>query len=95
MDHHGERGATRRFEGPDTEIVARLRLFLDLNVQRRKHRPFFVAIGKADTDVARRQGLVAAFEMVCIPVAFAYIRSNQYNLITLIQELGRSETDTM
>ena len=92
LDHHGAHGATRHVEGPDTEIVARIRLFLDLNAERRKHRPLFAAIGDAETDVARRQGLVEAFETVSIPVAFAYIRSNPYNLITLIQELGQSET---
>ena len=80
--------------GLDAAIAAEIRLFVGLNVQRKTCDPLFAAIDDATTDMARRQCLVKAFSAVGCPLTFEYIRSNQYNLITLIQKLGRS-SDTV
>ena len=79
--------------GPDPAIISDIRLLLGLNVQRKEFGPLFVAIEDAETDLARRKSLVEAFSAAACPLMFEYIRSNQYNLISMIQQLGRSETD--
>ena len=87
VDLHGDRGIAL---GLDAAIMAEIRHFLELNVQRKTCSPLFAAIGDAETDRARREGLVEAFSAAGCPLTFECIRSNDYNLISLIQQLGRS-----
>ena len=89
LNLHGENGQA---SGLDTTTMADIRLLLGLNVQRKTYGPLFAAIGVAETDAARRQCLVKAFLAAACPLTFECIRSNQCNLISLIQQLGRSET---
>ena len=89
---YGDGGTAR---GVDAAVVANLRLFLGLNIQRRTHGPLFAAIGDARTNAARKQCLVEAFLAGTCPLLFEYIRSNQYNMIALIQQLGRHATVRM
>ena len=85
----GDRGLVR---GLDAAIEGDIRFYLGLNVQRTTCAPLFAAIDDAETDVARRTRLVDGFVAAGCPLTFEYIRSNQWNLIFLIQQLGRSES---
>ena len=68
-----------------------LRINERMNVQRRICDPLFAALDDAETDMARRQHLVEGFLATGCPLSFEYIRSNHHNVISLIQQLGRSE----
>ena len=68
-----------------------LRLNAEMSAQRETCGPLFVAISDAQTDMARKQCLVAGFLAAGCPLTFEYIRSNHHNVISLIQQLGRTE----
>ena len=80
--------------GIDTTTEAKIRFILGLNVQLKAERrtcdPVFAAIGDVETDVAHRQCLVELFSAASCPLTFEYIRSNQYNLLSTIEQLGRN-----
>ena len=87
IDLQGDRGVS---EGVDATAMQDIRRLLGVNVQRKTCGPLFAAIGDAQTDEARKRCMVKAFSEVACPILFEYISSNQYNLIVLIQQLGRS-----
>ena len=90
LSYNGIPGYQGHARGFDEALAARIRNMLKWNVQRKTCPPLFAAIENAETDAERKQCLVKAFEAVDIPVLFECMTTNQGNMITLVQRLGRS-----